>query len=244
VAEDTLFNQKFIERLLSRWHHEVVMVGNGLEAIRTLGKADFDVVLMDVQMPEMDGFEATRQIRQREAVEGGHVPIIAMTAHAMKGDRERCLAAGMDDYVSKPISTAALAKSILAVTSGAPPAAGAPSAKAAISSVDRLRAAFDNDPDFLKESVDLFITQYPLKLAELQSAMATRNTRAIERIAHALKGMLGNFMADAAVRIAGDLEAQGRSSNLSRAQPTLDALKAEIVRFETQLRALIQEDRP
>lgn len=103
LAEDNIVNQKFAERLLERQGHQVTLALNGREALAALERADFDVVLMDVQMPEMDGFEATSAIRMKESRTGSHIPIVAMTAHAMTGDRERCLAAGMDGYVSKPI---------------------------------------------------------------------------------------------------------------------------------------------
>ncbi len=103
LAEDNPVNRKLAVRLLEKMGHQVVVANNGREALERLEAEAFDLVLMDVQMPELDGLEATRQIRQKEARTGKHLPIIAMTAHAMKGDRERCLAAGMDDYISKPI---------------------------------------------------------------------------------------------------------------------------------------------
>ena len=103
VAEDNVVNQRLALRLLEKRGHNVMVVANGREALRVLDQQKFDVVFMDVQMPEMDGFEATAAIRAREQSLGGHLPIIAMTAHAMKGDRERCLQMGMDGYISKPI---------------------------------------------------------------------------------------------------------------------------------------------
>ncbi|MFZ0963914.1 MAG: response regulator, partial [Terriglobia bacterium] len=102
---DNAVNQKLAERLLEKHGHTVTVTTNGREALAALDRETFDVVLMDVQMPEMDGFEATAAIREREQSAGGHLPIIAMTAHAMRGDQERCLAAGMDGYIAKPIRT-------------------------------------------------------------------------------------------------------------------------------------------
>ena len=103
LAEDNPVNQKLAARLIEKWGHSVLTVGDGRQALDALQRRKFDVVLMDVEMPEMDGYEATAAIRAQEQRTGGHHPIIAMTAHALKGDRERCLAAGMDGYVSKPI---------------------------------------------------------------------------------------------------------------------------------------------
>jgi two-component system, sensor histidine kinase and response regulator len=103
LAEDNMVNQQLARKLLEKRGHTVTIANNGLEAIALLSRQTFDLILMDVQMPEMDGFEATAAIRKKEATTGGHLPIIAMTAHAMKGDEERCLIAGMDAYVTKPI---------------------------------------------------------------------------------------------------------------------------------------------
>ena len=103
VAEDNAVNQRLAARMLEKRGHRVTVTANGLEAVEALANRNFDLVLMDIQMPEMDGFEATAVIRQREERDGTHMPIIALTANAMKGDRERCLAVGMDGYLSKPI---------------------------------------------------------------------------------------------------------------------------------------------
>jgi CheY-like chemotaxis protein len=105
LAEDNAVNRQLALRLLEKRGHHVVVAGNGLEVLAALEHQQFDLVLMDVQMPEMDGFEATAAIREKEKIEGGHLPIIAMTAHTMKGDRERCLQSGMDGYVLKPIQS-------------------------------------------------------------------------------------------------------------------------------------------
>ena len=108
LAEDNVVNQRLTERLLQKQGHRVVVVGNGREAVNALDDENWDIVLMDVQMPELDGFQATAVIREKERGSGLHIPIIAMTAHAMKGDKERCLAAGMDGYISKPIRAESL----------------------------------------------------------------------------------------------------------------------------------------
>jgi CheY-like chemotaxis protein len=108
LAEDNIVNQRVAVRILEKEGYRVVVANNGVEALTAMKEHDFDLVLMDVQMPEMGGFEATGSIRRREGLGGTHVPIVAMTAHAMTGDRERCLAAGMDDYISKPVRAAKL----------------------------------------------------------------------------------------------------------------------------------------
>jgi two-component system sensor histidine kinase/response regulator len=112
LAEDNLVNQRVVQRILEKNGHSVFLAGNGREALEALKKEAFDLVLMDVQMAEIDGFEATRAIREIEKVSGMHVPIIALTAHAMKGDQARCLAAGMDGYLSKPVNAADLLRAI------------------------------------------------------------------------------------------------------------------------------------
>ena len=103
LAEDNAINQRLALRLLEKCGHQVAVTTNGREALAALDNGNFDVVLMDIQMPEMDGFEATAAIRSKERIVGTHLPIIAMTAHAMTGDRERCIGAGMDGYIAKPI---------------------------------------------------------------------------------------------------------------------------------------------
>jgi CheY-like chemotaxis protein len=114
VAEDNPVNQKLTAAMVQKLGHRVTLAANGEEALAKWRAAHFDLVLMDVQMPEMDGFKVTYCMREEESVTGDHVPIIALTAHAMSGDRERCLEAGMDDYVAKPVTTASLAQAIAA----------------------------------------------------------------------------------------------------------------------------------
>jgi CheY-like chemotaxis protein len=112
LAEDNIVNQKLATRLMEKMGHSVTLAANGAEAVRAHLTAAFDAILMDVQMPEMNGFEATARIREREEITGEHVPIIALTAHAIQGDRERCLEVGMDDYLSKPLNSAALGEKL------------------------------------------------------------------------------------------------------------------------------------
>lgn len=248
VAEDTLFNQKFIQRLLERWGHQAVIVENGhlaVEALETSAVDKFDLVLMDVQIPEMDGFEATAAIRKQENKIGGYIPIIAMTAHAMKGDRERCLEAGMDDYVSKPISSEALLKAIQGLIpeelqQDIP--ASEKSEKPAVSlGKDALLNAFDNDWDFLKEAVDMFVSDYPPMIETIKDALKAKDANSIRRTAHALKGMVGNFQAKTAAKAAFNLEEMGRNSEFSGMSQACKTLISELAGLEKTLLGLVRE---
>ena len=120
VAEDNLVNQRLLTRLLEKRGHQINTAGNGWEALEARKKQNYDLIFMDVQMPEMDGMEATGRIREEEKISGRHVVIVALTAHAMKGDRELCLAAGMDDYVTKPIQSPDLDAILLKYSGGVP----------------------------------------------------------------------------------------------------------------------------
>ncbi len=253
VAEDTPFNQKYIMRLLERWGHQAVIVENGrlaLEALETSTGDKFDLVFMDVQMPEMDGFEATRLIREREASDYRkskiqRIPIIAMTAHAMKGDRERCINAGMDDYVAKPISSEALLKAVhglipekLQQDIPRPEKSEKPEL-----SLDEnaLLNAFDNDWSFLKEAVDMFVSDYPPMIETINKALKAGNADTVRRTAHALKGMVGNFQANTTAKAALKLEESGRDNRLKEMNQAYEALAGELAGLEKTLLDLIKE---
>jgi two-component system, sensor histidine kinase and response regulator len=252
VAEDTPFNQKFIVRLLDRWNHHATVVENGALAVEAVEKNNYDIVLMDVQMPEMDGFEATTTIRSRERSSGRRpIPIIAMTAHAMKGDRERCLEAGMDDYVPKPISAEQLSSAISALvqTEATAPdrmAAAEPPPPSTETPFDRdkLLAAFDHDWEFFKEAVDMFLEDYPPMLSAIEKALDEEDAEALKRQAHALKGMIGNFQAKTAARHALTLETMGRDGQADSGKDSLALLKNELQRLRTDLVRLTEEQAP
>ncbi|MGD9262513.1 MAG: response regulator, partial [Desulfobacterales bacterium] len=215
VAEDTPFNQKFIMRLLERWKHQATLVENGRQVLDTLQNETFDLILMDVQMPEMDGLEATKVVREHELTTGAHIPIIAMTAHAVKGDRERCLEAGMDEYISKPIDSDKLFDIIETLFRGRdtqviPNASEEKSIDFDGFDKELLLKAFDHDWDFLKEVVDVFYSDYPRMLNDLQQAYKDRDASTLMRTAHSLKGMLRNFQADAGAEVAYEIEKNGK----------------------------------
>ena len=222
----------------------VVSAGNGREALALLERERFDVVLMDVQMPEMDGFEATAEIRRRERETGHHVPIVALTAHALKGDRETCLAAGMDDYLSKPIHVAELLEVIDRMARGATeaPAAAPAATSAAVAppvdpsfDPDDVLARVEGSRILLAELVEIFRAEYPRLLANLRHKVESGDARGVQEAAHALKSTVGNFGAPAAWEAAGALEAMGKEGVLTGAGAGVARLEREIDHLERNL---------
>jgi PAS domain S-box-containing protein len=242
LAEDNLVNQRVAVRLLEKCGHTVTVAGHGGEAVEATGREQFDVILMDVQMPQMDGFEATRLIRQREHGSGQRTPIVAMTAHAMKGDRERCLAAGMDEYLSKPVQRDALLQ-VLASVAGPAPEAPVPSAGAMGTedppAFDRAAALerLGGDEELFAELADLFRTDGPRMLEEVRGALARGDATAVQRAAHGLKGAAGYVGGGPAAEAAHRLEALGARGELGTAAPAFAALEAEIDRLIVGLAA-------
>ena len=220
VAEDNSVNQRLLSTILEKQGHSVTLVANGREAVTAVGRATFDVVLMDVQMPEMDGFEASARIREGEKETGRHVPIVALTAHALKGDREVCLASGMDDYISKPVRASELLDVISRVTGNAkeaplvsaPPVSDRPSFSPA-EALDRV----GGDREFLRELVDLFVAEAPRALAEIRRSVDAGDAGALERAAHLVRGSASTFGAAVVSETALALENQGRSGILEGA---------------------------
>ncbi len=239
VAEDNQVNQLVATRILQKLGHQATVVSNGREAFAAFRAGKFDLIAMDVQMPEMDGLDATGAIRAWEKTTGTHIPIIAMTAHAMKGDRERCLAAGMDGYTSKPIRIEELERAIAQVIS--PPS----SAKVPVSEVDQTdgpidHAAFlagvDGNRRVLRELVRLFLADCPRRLAEIKQAIRRRDAGALGRAAHTLKGSVGNFAAKNAFAAAQRLEVMGRDADLDNAGKACVTLESELALLSEALR--------
>jgi PAS domain S-box-containing protein len=250
VAEDTLFNQQFIKRLLGKWGIDAKIVGNGKEAVKASMTEDFDFIFMDVQMPEMDGFEATRTIREREQQAGKHTPIIAMTAHAMKGDRERCLEAGMDAYVPKPISSKRLLETIQGLLAPGEPAetenpapTGAAETEKTPFDAETMLEYFDNDWELFAESVETFIVEYKKLILSLRDALQAGEYPKAEQTAHALKGMLKAFRADRLSDIAYTLEKKGRAGDVSGTAPLIKSLWNESRRLAEALNGVLAEQR-
>jgi len=197
LAEDNIVNQRVAVGLLTRRGHSVEVANNGLEALEKLEKGSYDVVLMDIQMPEMGGIEATAAIREREAGTGRRTRIVAMTAHAMAGDRERYLASGMDGYLSKPIDQHTLFAAVeVPISSSSIRLRPEPARPAPVPPIawDELRRRLGDD-ELVGEITSLFLTDCPAKVAAIKAAVVARDLRAIRITAHALKGSAGNMSA-------------------------------------------------
>jgi CheY-like chemotaxis protein len=243
LAEDNVVNQRLAVSLLERRGHTVVLAGNGREALEAFETDRFDVVLMDVQMPEMDGFEATAAIRARENGTARRVPILAMTAHAMKGDREMCLRAGMDGYVPKPIRVAELFAAIAHVTAGADGAVEAvtedlPSNGASIDHaalLDRL----DGNTELVSEIARLFLDQCPQLLSNIRGAITRGDRQALRRAAHSLKGSVGVFGPTEAYQTVQEIEELSDGGDLAASAAACRMLERAIEGLTPALAALV-----
>jgi signal transduction histidine kinase/CheY-like chemotaxis protein/HPt (histidine-containing phosphotransfer) domain-containing protein len=228
VAEDNAMNQKVAALTLGRLGCTVDVAANGREAAAMAGRFPYDVIFMDCLMPEMDGFAATRAIRGRESTAGRRVPIVAMTANAMAGDRERCLDAGMDDYVGKPIRPEALA----AVLARFAPAAPAPA-------VDRAAiAALYPEPELARDLARMFLDDSTAYMDDLAAAVAEGNAPAIVFHAHTLKGMAGNLAVSSLQTVFHHLEAAGRSGNLADVGELIERARAAYGQTRAELAAM------
>jgi CheY-like chemotaxis protein len=252
LAEDNIVNQRVAVGLLTRRGHDITVANNGLEALAELERGSFDVVLMDVQMPEMGGLDATAAIRQREIVNGGHIRIVAMTAHAMKGDRERCLAAGMDGYLSKPIDPALLYAALEHQANGVEdqPTAIAPasthSTPVAAVPIDRdsLMERLGGDEQLLIDVIRVFLDDCPARLAAIKAAVDSRDAERIRTSAHALKGAAANLSAKGLFEAAGMLERLGVERRLEPADAAWRQLSIEATSVIAALRRLEAASHP
>ncbi len=242
LADDGLVNQQVARGLLEVRGHRVTIANNGKEALAALNRQAFDLVLMDVQMPEMDGFETTAAIREREQTTGNHLPIFAMTAHAMKGDRERCLDAGMDGYLTKPIQARLLYEAVEGVRPAEPAPAAEPGAATPADEVLDWNAAIAHvggRVELLKRLVRVFFKESARLLPETRQAIRDGDTVKVQRFAHTLKGSLACFGANSAVSAALRLEIMGRDGMMKGADEALGALEKEIERLNPALAARI-----
>ncbi|MBU2546895.1 MAG: response regulator [Proteobacteria bacterium] len=248
LAEDNPVNQKLTRKILEQMGHTVMVASDGMEAVRILMEdpTGFDLVLMDIQMPVMDGEEAAKIIRREEAQSGRHIPIVAMTAHALKGDRERFLAAGMDMYVSKPIKRSEFLAVVDRMIRGRSVREAAEAESEAEDVLDReaIWSLVDGDQDFLQELVGIFLHDLPVRMSGLREAIDDQDHDLVERSAHSIKGMSGNFSAPRVVRAAFNLEKMGRAGDLSRAEAEYAVLENEIGRLTDALRDMAEIQEP
>jgi PAS domain S-box-containing protein len=243
VAEDNLTNQKLLVTLLEQRGHRVVTVGNGRQAVDAVSHEPFDVVVMDVQMPEMGGLEATAAIRARERTTGGHIPIVALTAHAMPGDREQCLAAGMDGYVSKPLrpdELFATLDGIVTAESASTPRPAVPGPidpiggnRAPSVGVDRadLLAGLGGNANLLDEVIGVFLADVPALIERMRAAASSAEAGALAAAAHAIKGAVGFFSRGGAYECVRRLEHIARAGDLAHS----DRACREVVDAVTEL---------
>ncbi|MCX5906750.1 MAG: response regulator [Deltaproteobacteria bacterium] len=231
LAEDNIVNQKVAQGILQRAGYRTDVVANGKEVLAVLEKIPYDLILMDVQMPEMDGLEATQAIRQRERETGRHIPIIAMTAHAMKGDRERFHEAGMDDYVSKPVQPQSLFDAIgrwvddrirgkREVSRERPPAG---------------KAVFE---PLVQEILRAFLEDVPARIEKMNQHLEAKNSAGLELEAHSLKGAAANIGGNALQKVAFKAEKAAKNGQLDKLLPLLDKIKKEFERLKTVLNCL------
>jgi CheY-like chemotaxis protein len=251
LAEDNRVNQEIARRQLQRLGVEVDVAGDGAAAVEAVARGGYDLVLMDCQMPVMSGYDATGEIRRREAGSGRHVPVIAMTANAMAGDREECLRAGMDDYIAKPVKIDALRAVVARWTAGAPPrpAATAPEASPAgiepivdAAALDELRSyQVDGEPDVLDALIGKFLDSARRDCAEVRAAVGRGDAEMLRRVAHGLKGTSGMFGARRVWAISAQIEILSKQGSLGEAGPLVSSLEHEL---EAVARALEAERRP
>ena len=238
VAEDNLVNRKLVTRLLEKRGHEVHGVEDGraaVEAIESGGHGRFDAVLMDLQMPEMSGLEATQAIREHETISGGHVPIVALTAHAMAGDRERCLAAGMDAYLSKPIDVNQMILTVEGFDDGAvqkPTGAAETPSGGVLFDEEAALAYAGGDRGLLEEVIGLFRSDCPSSVDRIERAVRRRDGEALRAAAHALKGSIATVGSKAGRDAAARLEQMGRSSQFEGGAEACASLRDQIRRLD------------
>ncbi|MGQ0649234.1 MAG: response regulator [Gemmatimonadaceae bacterium] len=249
LAEDNVINRRVVTALLERKGHIVTAAENGHEAVVAAAAKAFDLVLMDVQMPEMDGLEATAAIRAAEQRTGAHLPIIALTAHAMKGDREVCLNAGMDAYLSKPINASELLALIESMTRPVPPRDGVattplPSEAAPAPSALDLEEVLERvggDRALLVEVAQMFRDESPRMLSRIRHCIESNDAQGLEQAAHGLKGACANLSAKPAASAALALELKGRAGTLEGVAAEFEDLQRETERLDAALLGLSEE---
>ncbi len=245
LAEDTIANQKIVTAILNKRGHEVAIARNGHEVVELLKAGEqYDVILMDLEMPSMGGMEATAHVRGQESAGARRVPIVAITAHAMPGDRQRCLEAGMDAYLSKPISSQDLIETVeyLALTNAAAPIpassaghSGASQGKSSVFEPENVLKRLGDDQRILDTLIEFFLEDYPALLERLQDALRINDAAEATLAAHSLKGLAANFNAHAAVAAAATLEKAGQDQDLASVAEGLPMLTSEFIQLAQSL---------
>ena len=242
LVEDNVVNQRVASGLLTRRGHHVTVAEDGREALALLDRETFDLVLMDVQMPVMGGLDATAAIRLRERVTGRHVRIVAMTAHAMNSDRERCLAAGMDGYLSKPIDPPMLFAVVEQDNDGGAEVQTVVAGPVTFDE-DALRYRLSGDDELMTDVIRMFLEDLPVRLAAIKDAVTARNADALRAAAHALKGAAGNLSAGGLFEAACVLERVGAESHMDAAEGAWRQLSVEASNVIDMLRRRVDSAR-
>jgi CheY-like chemotaxis protein/HPt (histidine-containing phosphotransfer) domain-containing protein len=238
LAEDYLINQKVAVNLLRCVGHETTVAGNGREALKAFEAGAFDLILMDLQMPEMDGFEAVAAIRAAEARTGSHIAIVALTAHAMKGDREKCLDCGFDGYLSKPIRTPDLIQALKDFAPASPAEVTAEDPDPQVPPFDHGAAleSMGGDLGLFGEVARIFLDDAPRLTEQTREAIRQSDAKALSRAAHTLKGAAGHFAAPEVIDAARHLEWLGQSDDLAGAGVAMATLQRALDRVLPALR--------
>jgi CheY-like chemotaxis protein/HPt (histidine-containing phosphotransfer) domain-containing protein len=237
LAEDNMINQELALAILEKVGYRADGVANGKEVLSALGKVPYDLILMDVQMPEMDGFEATGAIRRKERESGKHIPIIAMTAHAMKGDRERCLEAGMDDYLTKPIQPQSLIEAIgrwvdNGVLKEPEVALIKPSEASEVFDKSGFLERLGGDESLFRKLLSMFLDEAPIQIERMQQHLKDEDLAGVQLGAHSLKGVAMSIGGNALQKVASEIEVAARNRELDRARGLVPKLQKEFERLK------------
>jgi two-component system, sensor histidine kinase and response regulator len=245
LAEDNIVNQKLAVLLLQRRGHSVTVVGDGKQALAALEKHNFDVCLMDIQMPELNGLETTAAIRAKEGAASRRLPIIAMTAHAIKGDREICLRAGMDAYLSKPVRADELFRTIENLVADRMSNSSCFSSRTEQGGVldeSAFLLRMDGAHDVCVQIAETFFGECPRLISELRVALQRKDAVELAASAHALKGTIANFTDGAAFQSAAKLEQLAREADLYRATETLQRLETDVEALLDSLKSFVSAE--
>lgn len=249
LVEDNPFNQKVATRMLEKLTHEVHVANDGYEALESLKKEPYDLVFMDVQMPNLDGLETTRRIRRAEQESGHHIPVVALTAHAMAEDRQKCLDAGMDDYLSKPITIDSLRNAIVRILrkkNEQKPSENINQVTSPEKIVDEKRTLghTGGDVETLHELIDIFLEDCPCRMSDLKNALDEQNADEVYRTIHSLKSQFAFFTEGAPTTTATEIERLAKNSDLSSIGSLSDQLHPEVESLCRELAIMRDKYRP